>query len=113
LCLFFIVNPAHPTRPDCGKVISKSQDEVVIKYGTETKLYLNVQFDKEGFKAVNVSPTTYFDTKNGKRVCFDLYLPVSDWYMLRLVFGILFLIVGGVIAIGFFVAFLIGPDKEE
>ena len=64
---FFLTHPAHPKYLDCGKVVSKSQDEVVIKYGTRTELFLNVQFKKTGFKAVEVNATDYFGTKKERQ----------------------------------------------
>ncbi len=56
---------------DCGIIKSKSTDEVIIKYGTNTELYLNIQFEKVGFRAQQTDPTTYFKYKVGDKVCFD------------------------------------------
>ncbi len=61
-----------PKYTDCGVVVSKSQDEVAIKHGTRTQLYLNIQFDKSGFKSQEVEPTEYFSSKVGQRKCYDL-----------------------------------------
>ena len=90
---FFIANPAHPTYLDCGTIRSKSNDEVVIKYGTKTELYLNVDFRETGFKAVEVSPTTYFQHKVGDYVCFDLDRSTSGWYAMRFLSGAIILVV--------------------
>ena len=43
---YFITNDIKPTYIDCGIVKSKSHDDIIIKYGTETELYLNIQFKK-------------------------------------------------------------------
>lgn len=37
---FFVVNPIHPEYLDCGIVQSKSADEIAIKHGSRTELYL-------------------------------------------------------------------------
>lgn len=84
-CLFyFLFTDLKATKYlDCGKVISKSNDEIPIKYGTKTQLYLNVQFDKTGFKSVLCDPTTYFKYKVGENVCFNLYDKKENrWYIL-------------------------------
>jgi hypothetical protein len=57
---------------DCGIIRSKSSSELSIKHGSETILYLNVDFKKSGFKSVKTSPTTYFKHSVGDRICFDL-----------------------------------------
>ena len=74
---FFFANSHNPTYSDCGKIISKSQDEVVIKYGTSTELYLNIQFEKSGFKSINAKTTDYFHYKKGDTICYDLRQDVS------------------------------------
>ena len=46
-CIFhFIFHEQNPKYLDCGNVISKSSDEITIKYGINTKLYLNIQFNR-------------------------------------------------------------------
>ena len=45
----------NPTYKDCGIVSSKSQDEIAIKYGTKTQLYLNIKFEKSGFRSMALS----------------------------------------------------------
>lgn len=57
---------------DCGMVVSRSNDEVPIKHGTLTKLYLNVQFDSVGFRSILCEPTTYFSKGVGDTVCFEV-----------------------------------------
>lgn len=82
-CYHFFTYPETQTYLDCGKVISKSNDEVTIKYGSKTELYLNVQFNKSGFQSVKCEPTTYFSKKVGDNVCFNLNKPVYFWHFLN------------------------------
>lgn len=69
----YIHNDFKPTITEkhCGTIVSKSNDEVAIKHGTQTQLFLNIEFDKKGFESVQVLPTTYFKHKVGERVCID------------------------------------------
>ena len=60
------------THLECGKIVSHSTDEIIIKHGTRTELYLNVIFDTGISKSINVEPTTYFFHKNGERICFNV-----------------------------------------
>lgn len=106
---FVIVNPIHPKYEDCGEVISKSNDEVAIKHGTQTELYLNVQFRKSGFRSMEVSPTTYFHNKVGDVVCFDLYQEKSTWYTIFTFAGLCVLLVGAFAGVMGFIWFLIDP----
>lgn len=53
-----------------GTVESVGTKEHAVKHGTSTDLYLLVNFDKLGKKAVDVSPTTFYSTKEGERVGF-------------------------------------------
>lgn len=69
---YCIVNDRLQYETDCGIVKSKSSDEVAIKHGTTTELYLNIQFDNSGFLSKNVSPTTYFSYSVGDRACFGI-----------------------------------------
>lgn len=69
---YMYTNKQFVTYEDCGKIVSKSADEVSIKHGSQTELYLNVQFNKSGFRSMNVNPTTYFHFKTGDNICFDL-----------------------------------------
>ena len=79
-CFHFILFENRPQYLDCGTVVSRSNDEVAIKHGTQTNLYLNVQFENSGFRSIECSPTTYFSKKVGDKVCFKLDKPVSEWY---------------------------------
>lgn len=87
-------------------MVSKSQEETIIKYGTQTELYLNVQFNKTGFKSVNVCPTDYFNYKKGDLVCFNLSQDVSVWYHINLLAGVTTLVILAVILFGYFVNYL-------
>ena len=72
-CSYFVItNFNENTYIDCGTVISRLSDEINIKHGTKTELYLNVQFDKSGFRSIECTPTTYFSKKKGDDVCFKL-----------------------------------------
>lgn len=84
----FIFTPIHPKYTDCGKIISKSNDEVAIKHGNRTELYLNIQFNKSGFKSIKVNPTTYFKNKVGETICFDLDIDISLWYFICNMLGL-------------------------
>jgi hypothetical protein len=95
---------------DCGKVVSKSNDEVSIKYGVRTELYLNVQFEKSGFYSVEVGPTTYFLRKKGDRVCFKLPEPVSVWHSINHIIGVIVLIILSIIALVTFIGYLLPDD---
>lgn len=54
-----------------GVVLSKSADEVQIKHGTRTDLYLLMQFDNRT-RAIEVSPTTYLSSQVGEELIFNL-----------------------------------------
>lgn len=87
-CLgYTITMPMNPTYKDCGKVLSKGSDEVTIKYGVRTNLYLNIQFDKTGFKSQQVDPTTYFGSKVGDTKCFNLVFKPSIWHDISWLIG--------------------------
>ena len=87
-CAFtFVFCEISPKYLDCRNVISKSSDEVVIKHGVRTELYLNIQFKKSGFRSIECEPTVYFSKKVGDDVCFYLYSDTSIWYELRVAIG--------------------------
>ena len=77
----------------CGTIVYKSADEVTIKYGTKTELYLGFKNDKIGTRAILVTPHTYLSTEVGENVCFDLEnhfvygrMMENGWDMLKYVF---------------------------
>lgn len=70
---YCLVSPMNVYKTECGIVKSKSADEIVIKHGTQTELYLNIQFEKSGFKSIEVEPTLYFQKKKGDKICLSLY----------------------------------------
>lgn len=84
---YFIETPLHLKESQTGTVISKSQDEVTIKYGTQTELYLNIQFDKLGFKSIEVEPTTYFGSNVGERVTFRLTKEKTNLEHIKFLWG--------------------------
>jgi hypothetical protein len=69
----YLTNELRTRVTDKGIVVSKSSDEVAIKHGSETELYLNIQFEQHGFKSIKVDPTTYFQKSKGERVIFSWY----------------------------------------
>ncbi len=110
-CSYYaITHDIEPKYMDCGKVVSKSNDEVSIKHGVRTELYLNVQFEKSGFYSVEVSPTTYFLRKKGDRVCFKLPEPVSVWHGINHIIGVIVLIILSIIALVTFIGYLLPDD---
>ena len=99
------------TYGDCGFIVSRSTDEIVIKHGTRTELYLNVQFDKSGFKSIDVSPTTYFKYKKGDRVCFDLHKDIPLKQMIFTIIGEMVIFIVVVMSLGFFFIWLFTESK--
>lgn len=71
--MYFTVNDYFELKEtDCGIVKGHSSEEIIIKNGTITELYLTIQFEKQGFIAQEVSPTLYFKYKNGDRICLKI-----------------------------------------
>jgi hypothetical protein len=105
-CYHVITNESNPRYRDCGEVISKSNDEVVIKHGTKTKLYLNINFEKSGFRSIECTPTTYFSHNKGDYVCFNLLEDVSIFYQLSYLIGVFVFFILGCILIYYFLTYL-------
>lgn len=83
---------------DCGKVVGSSSEDRPIKHGAQTELYLLIQFEKQGFKAQEVGPTTYYQYKDkiGTKLCFNQTdrNQELDGYMFLVFFcGVLFSII--------------------
>lgn len=59
---------------ECGTVVGSSSEDVPIKHGTQTELYLLMQYEHDGFQAQEVGATTYFQYKDkiGTKLCFSL-----------------------------------------
>lgn len=89
-CTYFFITNAYRTYLDCGKVVSKSNDELNIKHGTRTVLYLNIEFEKSGFKSIKSEPTLYFSKKVGDTVCFNLYYNHSNYENFKILIGLIF-----------------------
>ena len=106
---YFITNDIKPTYIDCGIVKSKSYDDVVIKYGTKTELYLNVQFEKTGFKSIKCSPTVYFSKNIGDNICLELNKDTTFQHKIISISGLLVLFILGNILIGIIIRYII-PD---
>lgn len=56
----------------CGRVENIDTQLESVKHGTRTDYYLVVNLDGVGSKAIEVTPQTFYTTKPGQRVCFDL-----------------------------------------
>lgn len=87
--IYFVKTPHIERTSQVGTVISKSQDEVIIKNGSQTELYLNIQFDKVGFKSIEVEPTTYFGSDVGERVSFGLIKEKTGFQFFKFAWGFL------------------------
>lgn len=108
----FITNKINPTFLDCGKIVSKSSDEVAIKRGVRTELYLNIEFKKSGFKSIECEPTTYFSKKIGENVCFHLRQKTDTHYDLSNMIGCVVLVISGFILLVLLICYL-APDSWD
>jgi hypothetical protein len=104
--IYFIKTPHIERTSQVGTVISKSQDEVTIKNGTQTELYLNIQFDKVGFKSIEVEPTTYFGSDVGERVSFGLIKEKTGFQLFKFIWGFLIVAVAIITIIVIFIRWL-------
>lgn len=104
--IIFVTQPDTIRNSDCGKIQSKSSDEVAIKHGTQTELYLNIQFEKAGFKAINVNTTDYFHYQKGDKVCFDLAEKNQVFHRLTWMMGGLNIVIAILIILGVFLNYL-------
>ncbi len=66
---------------ECGTVIARMSDEVTIKHGVDTQLILVIDWENKPTDDIEVSPTTYYTSKVGNRICFkeDDYVPAHDF----------------------------------
>lgn len=103
---YFMTNETHPKYKDCGVIVSKSSDEVIIKHGTRTDLYLNIQFEKSEFRSVNVDPTTYFSNKKGDYVCFYLNQTQSISHNIHMIVAMTTLVIIGILSLSMFLIYL-------
>lgn len=108
-CCYFATHRLHDTYKDCGKVMSKSSDEVTIKNGVSTELYLNIQFDKSGFQSIRCTPSTYFFHKVGDNACFHLNKEDSHEHIVYMVVGACCFFALGLFGISFIVLYIM-PD---
>jgi hypothetical protein len=84
----YLTNELRTRVTDKGIVVSKSSYEVAIEDGSETELYLNIQFDQHGFKSIKVEPTTYFQKSKGERVIFSWEEQnLHNWKFINYVLG--------------------------
>ena len=106
---YFITNDMKPTYIDCGIVKSKSYDDIIIKYGTKTELYLNIQFKKTGFKSIKCSPTVYFSKNIGDNICLELNKDTTFQHKIISISGLLIISILSSILIGIIIRYII-PD---
>lgn len=111
--IYFIKTPHIERTSQVGTVISKSQDEVTIKNGTRTELYLNIQFDNVGFKSIEVEPTTYFGSEVGERVSFGLIKEKTGWQLAKFMWGFLIVAVAIISIIIIFIKWLFDFEIEK
>ena len=93
--------PGYTYYNDCGIIVSKPNDEVNIKHGVKTVFYLNVEFEKTGFKTQEVDVSTYFKYNKWDRICFNLFKKdkeLKPFYLVCAILGVIAFIVW--IAIG-------------
>ena len=66
---------------DCGIV----REKIIVPQGTRSpsELFLGVDFENSGFKAVKVSVETYMQNKPGNKVCFWVSPDAGFWDFLR------------------------------
>lgn len=111
-CVYHLLsNEYNPTFLDCGIVISRSTDEIAIKHGSKTELYLNVQFKKSGFKSINCEPTTYFKYKKGDNVCFNIDKDMGKWYNINNSVGLIVLVILTIMLVLFLLFYYLLPDS--
>lgn len=77
------------TYKDCGIVKSKAEIVSGKEYIT-AKLYLNVQFEKNGFKSLDVNPTTYLSSIVGEKICFDFICYEDNEFNFHALLGVVF-----------------------
>ncbi len=95
-----------PRYTDCGIIESKSTDEVYMKYGSKTELYLNVRFKDTGFLSVKCNPTTYFSYQNGDHICFNLENNLTKFEHFTQIVGTLTLCLIAILCIMKFVIYI-------
>lgn len=66
---------------DCGVV----REKIIVPGGSRSSgdLFLGVDFENNGFKAIEVSAETYMQYKPGNRVCFWMKPVLGFWESLR------------------------------
>lgn len=106
-----LTNERFPKETQCGKVLKKSYDEVTIKYGSRTDLYLLIDFYNIPTKAINVTETAYLQAEIGKEICLQLSKQQTFFREISFLLGIIlnWLSVLGVIV--FIILFLIYGNK--
>lgn len=112
-CSFhFITTEWNPVFLDCGEIVSKYSDEVDMKNGVRTILYLNVDLKKSGFKSIKCEPTAYFSKEIGDNVCFHLQQKKTIHYQLSNMIGCVVIIISGFILLIILIRYLV-PDSWD
>lgn len=106
--VYFFNHELTLTYVDRGVVLSKSTDEIIVKRGHNTILYLNVQFEKSGFRSLECDPTTYFSKKDGDTVYFKLEKDISLWHEFSWIVGLLSVFLIPVCCIAIYLQWLLG-----
>lgn len=96
---------------DCGVIISHSSDEISIKHGVSTELYLNIQFEKQGFISKEVSPTLYFKYENGDKICFTINEKDTPKKMIIYSFALLTLTILFIMLLMIFIDFIMSGEE--
>lgn len=111
-CVYhFLSTEFKPAFLDCGVIVSKATDEIAIKNGSKTELYLNVQFEKSGFKSIDCEPTTYFKYKKGDNVCFNIEKDMGKWYNINNSVGLIVLVILTIMLVLFLLFYYLLPDS--
>ena len=80
--IYVYIKGVEPKFLDCGTIVSKANNEIAIKNGLSTELYLNIEFEKSGFRSVKVNHTAYFKNNIGQHVCFYLNEEVNSQHII-------------------------------
>lgn len=91
---------------DCGTLYMKSYEDIVIKHGTRTELYLIVETKNQGLRSKEVGITEYMTTEIGDLVCMDIYVNQGDYHEVYMIIGAFFMVAIVIVALGSFLYWL-------
>jgi len=106
LSYYYITNEFTPKYQDCGVVVSNGVSEIPVKRGSYTDFYLNIQFEKAGFKSIDVSRATWYSTKVNEHVCFNLPIAMPESHHIKFMGGCIILFALGIILVMGFIFWL-------